>query len=47
MSSKVAFETNQLIDSLGEDAAWKRYVTDKMVSAVNAGMETEIERKNA
>lgn len=40
-----ATETNALIDKLGFDKAWNRYVTDDMVRAVNAAMAAEVERR--
>lgn len=46
-SAKVALETNKTIEALGEKEAWKRYVTDKMVTSINREMETDVERKRA
>jgi hypothetical protein len=43
--SNSAAETNALIDSLGVDEAWRRFVTDDMVAAVNAEMALEVERR--
>lgn len=37
-----AAETNALIEKIGEDEAWHRYVTDDMVLAVNEAMAREI-----
>lgn len=44
--SNNAHDTNALIDRLGEAEAWRRYVTDDMVRAVNAEMAAELERRN-
>ena len=45
--SNKARDTNALIDSLGEEEAWNRFVTDEMVLAVNQEMAAEVERRNA
>jgi len=40
-----AQEINTLIDKMGVPAAWRRYVTDEMVVAVNQAMAEEVERR--
>ena len=45
--SNKAKEANALIDKLGEEKAWHRYVTDEMVHAVNAAMAEEVARRAA
>lgn len=40
-----AQETNDLIDRIGEEEAWKRYVTDDMVEAVNAAMREDVQNR--
>lgn len=44
--SNQAREINETIDRMGEDEAWRRYVTDDMVAAVNAAMREEIDRRD-
>jgi hypothetical protein len=39
--SNLAEETNDLIERLGVEEAYKRYVTPKMIKAVNEEMERE------
>jgi hypothetical protein len=36
-----AIEINRKIDEIGEEEAWKQYVTDDMVRAVNKAMKAE------
>lgn len=43
--SNKAADTNALIDKMGFQKAWDRYVTDDMVRAVNAEMAAELERR--
>lgn len=43
--SNKAADTNKLIDKMGFQSAWNRYVTDEMVDAVNAEMAAELERR--
>ena len=45
MYSNKAHDTNALIDRIGFQAAWDKYVTDDMVRAVNAEMAAEVERR--
>jgi hypothetical protein len=45
--SNKAKEINALVDKLGPAAAWKKYVTDDMVTAVNQEMEAELVRRDA
>jgi hypothetical protein len=45
--SNKAKDTNALIDKIGVEAAWKRYVTDEMVMHVNQEMEAELARRDA
>ena len=45
MYSNKAKDTNALIDKMGFQKAWDRYVTDDMVRAVNAEMAAELERR--
>jgi len=40
-----AKETNDLIERLGEDAAWEQFVTEAMVEAVNKEMAKEAQRR--
>ena len=40
-----AKEVNDRIDAMGEDVAWKKYVTDTMIRAVNAANKELVERK--
>lgn len=43
--SNSAAETNAVIDKLGFEVAWARYVTDKMITAINAENKRELERR--
>lgn len=45
--SNSAAEVNALIDKLGVEKAWNRYVTDDMVEAVEAEMKAELERRES
>ena len=45
--SNKAKDTNALIDRLGFQVAWNRYVTDEMVDAVEAEMAAELSRREA
>ena len=45
--SNKAKDTNALIDRLGVEKAWKQYVTDDMVIAVNKEMQAELARRGA
>jgi hypothetical protein len=45
--SNKAKDTNALIDRLGFQNAWNRYVTDEMVDAVEAEMAAELARREA
>jgi hypothetical protein len=47
MHSNKARDTNELIDRIGEDEAWNRYVSDEMVIRVNEEMAAERDRRNA
>lgn len=38
---------NKLIDQLGEEKAWNRYVTNEMVEAVHAEVKAELARRAA
>ena len=40
-----ARDTNKLIDDMGVEAAWKKFVTDDMVRKVNAEMAEELRRR--
>jgi hypothetical protein len=44
--TNTARQINKVIDSMGVKAAWRRFVTDSMVRAVNAEMAVEVERQN-
>lgn len=41
----VADEVNRIIDKMGAEAAWRKFVTDDMVGKVNKAMETEVEAR--
>jgi hypothetical protein len=43
--SNSAAETNALVDRLGVDEAWDRFVTPRMIDAVNAEMAREARRR--
>ena len=45
--SNKAKDTNALIDRLGFQNAWNKYVTDEMVDAVEAEMAAELSRREA
>ena len=45
--SNKASDTNALIDKMGFQKAWDRYVTDEMVDAVNEEMAAELARREA
>ena len=45
--AKSAAETNALVDQLGVEKAWHRYVTDDMVKAVEKEMRAEVERRES
>jgi hypothetical protein len=45
-ASNLAEETNELIESMGEAKAYEKYVTPKMIRAVNADMEREDAERN-
>lgn len=47
MYSNKAKDTNALIDRMGFQKAWDRYVTNEMVDAVEAEMEAELKRREA
>ena len=47
MYSNKAKDTNALIDKMGFQAAWNRYVTDQMVDDVEAEMAAELARREA
>ena len=47
MYSNKAKDTNALIDRIGFQEAWNRYVTDEMVDAVEAEMAAELARREA
>ena len=40
-----AHEINEIVDRMGEDAAWAQYVTQTMIRAVNAANKELVERK--
>ena len=40
-----AREINEIIDRMGEDAAWREHVTSAMIRAVNAANRELVERK--
>lgn len=42
---KSAIEANRVIDAMGMDAAWDRYVTPEMVRAVHGELEAAIGRR--
>lgn len=42
-----AREVNEIIDRMGEDAAWAQYVTSTMIRAVNAANKELVERRRA
>lgn len=41
-----AQEINDLIDRIGMEEAWNRYVTDEQTAAVNAELAIELERRD-
>jgi hypothetical protein len=43
--SNKAREINEIIDRMGEDAAWREHVTSTMIRAVNAANKELVERK--
>ena len=45
--SNKAKDTNALIDKIGFQAAWDKYVSDEMVDAVEAEMAAELSRREA
>jgi len=45
--SNSARDTNDLIDAIGENVAWRDYVTPAMVEAVEAAGRSELERRKA
>ena len=45
--SNKAKDTNALIDRLGFQVAWNKYVTNEMVDAVEAEMQAELTRREA
>ena len=45
VSGHRAKEINDLIDRMGEDAAWREHVTSTMIRAVNAANKELVERK--
>ena len=47
MYSNKAKDTNALIDRIGFQEAWNRYVTDQMVDDVEAEMAAELARREA
>jgi hypothetical protein len=46
MRSNPAGETNAIIEELGEERAWKKFVTPKMRRAVNAALKAEEARRD-
>jgi hypothetical protein len=42
-----AAETNAVIERMGEDKAYKKFVTQEMIKAVNDEMARELERRHA
>lgn len=42
-----AYDTNRVIDEIGVEAAWSKYVTPRMIRAVNAEMDAEAKRRAA
>jgi Zn-dependent peptidase ImmA (M78 family) len=46
-SVKVAKEANRVIDSMGFQAAWEKYVTQDMVDRVEAELKADLENKAA
>jgi hypothetical protein len=42
-----ARETNAIIDSLGKDEAWTKYVKEEEIKAINEEMARELERREA
>lgn len=44
--SNSAVETNEVIERMGPEAAWKQFVTDKMVRDVNAENAREAARRS-
>ena len=47
MSGHRAREVNEIIDRMGVNKAYAKYVTDDMVRAVNAANKELVERKRA
>ena len=43
--SNSATETNEVIERLGEEEAWRQFVTDKVIRAVNDENRREAERR--
>ena len=46
-NSNSAADINTLIDRLGVEEAWNRYVSDEMVDAVEAEIAVELERRES
>ncbi len=45
--SNTADDTNKLIDSIGEEQAWEKYMTDEIVTKVNEAMAEEVRKRAA